>query len=623
MITLRTLGTIDLVDDSGARVDALLRRPKRLALLVYLAMARPGATLRREKLLALFWPEIDEARARVSLRQSVHVLRQHLGADALVALGDEELSLDDSIVRCDAMEFERAVGEGRLANAVDLYGGEFLPGFFLDGAYDFQEWLELARARLRERASAAATQLAEQAWSAGEYPACIDASRRAIAIAPGNERATRRLIAALDRTGERGGAIIAYDALARCLAADVGVRPSAETQALVVAVRARERAATVPSDPGEPRTPVAADTPPARHLPSSPRRIEQFARTMLGGVMMIAVLLLSGSRPRVRTPVPADAIPKAAIDAYRRARFYLEQPTEANLGKALLLFEQSLDADPLYAPANAGLGDVYLRLGYGSYLPPSESFPKAIAAAQRAIELDSLAPEAHATLAFARMYYDWDRVGAEREFRLATRLAPRYALAHAWYAYLLIATGRDAEARTESELAQRLAPLSVAAAVEGGMVSFYAGDLALARQRLDGALLMAPDVPLAHFWLGRLAQRENDLAGARAEYAKSGALREWVPTIAATAYVDASLGDQAAARTALVRLDSIAHDRYVTPYAVALVHAALHEPDEAFRWLDRAVADRSHWLVWLERDTRWAPIRDDPRFAALVRRVGL
>lgn len=623
MILLRTLGTIDLVDDSGARVDALLRRPKRLALLVYLAMARPSATLRREKLLALFWPEIDEAHARVSLRQSVHVLRQHLGAGALVSLGDEELSLKDSIVRSDAMEFERAIGEGRLADAVDLYGGDFLPGFFLDGANDFQEWLELARSRLRERASAAATQLAEQAWSAGEYPACIEASRRAIAIAPGNERATRRLIGALDRTGERGGAIVAYDALARWLEADVGVRPSAETQALVAAVRARERAASAPSDLVHPFTPVATDTPPARRPSSTPRRIEQFARTMLGGIMMAAVLLLSGSRPRASTSVPADAVSKAVIDAYRRARFYLEQPTEANLRKALLLFEQSLDAEPLYAPANAGLGDVYLRLGYGSYLPPSEAFPKAIAAAQRAIELDSLAPEAHATLAFARLYYDWDRDGAEREFRLATRLAPRYALAHEWYAYLLIATGRDAEARTESDIAQRLAPLSVAAAVDGGLVSFYAGDLAVARQRLDGALLMAPDVPLAHFWLGRLAQRENDLAGARAEYAKSGALRNWVPTIAATAYVDASLGDRAAARAAMVRLDSIAHERYVTPYAVALVHAALHEPDDAFRWLDRAVADRSHWLVWLERDNRWAPIRADPRFAALVRRVGL
>ena len=623
MITLRTLGTIDLVDDSGARIDALLRRPKRLALLAYLAMARPGATLRREKLLALFWPEIDEARARGSLRQSVHVLRQHLGASALVALGDEALSLNDSIVCCDAMKFERAVGEGRLADAMDVYGGEFLPGFFLDGADDFQEWVELARSRLRERASAAATQLAEQAWSAGEYSACIEASRRAIAIAPGDERATRRLIAALDRTGERGGAICAYDALAQRLEADFNVRPSAETQALVAAVRARERAAVVPSEQVGSFTPLVKDTPPARRLSSWPRPIEQFARTMLGGALMAAVLLLSGSRPRLMTPVPVDAVPKAAVDAYLRARFYIEQPTEANLRKAMVLFERSLDAEPLYAPANAGLGDVYLRLGYGSYLAPSEAFPKAIAAAQRAIELDSLAPEAHATLAFAHMYYDWDRIGAEREFRLAIRLAPRYALAHEWYAYLLIATGRDAEARAESDIAQRLAPLSVAAAVDGGLVSFYAGDLKVARQRLDGALLMAPEVPLAHFWLGRVAQRENDLAGARAEYAKSGALRNWVPTIAAAAYVDASLGDEAAGRAALVRLDSIAHDRYVTPYAVALVHAALHEPDEAFRWLDSAVADRSHWLVWLERDNRWAPIRADPRFAALVRRVGL
>ena len=242
MIELRLLGAIDLVHDNGARIEALLRRPKRLALLAYLATARPDATYRREKLLAMFWPEIDEARARGSLRQSVHVLRQHLGSDALSALGDEELSLLPNTVRCDAVEFERAIRDGRLSDAVTMYGGEFLSGFFLDGAAEFGEWLELVRTRLRDHATTAWTKLAEQAWTAGDYAECTRAARRAIAIAPADERAARWLISALDRTGDRGDAIAAYEALAQRLNADFEVLPSAETQALVAAVRARDRA---------------------------------------------------------------------------------------------------------------------------------------------------------------------------------------------------------------------------------------------------------------------------------------------------------------------------------------------------------------------------------------------
>jgi Tfp pilus assembly protein PilF len=341
------------------------------------------------------------------------------------------------------------------------------------------------------------------------------------------------------------------------------------------------------------------------------------------GALVAAVLFLNGSSGRAKSQGSAPVLPAEARDAYSRARFYLEKPTEANLRHAVVLFEHALDVEPLYAAAYAGLGDTYLRLGYGSYLAPSDAFLKALAAARHAIELDSLAPEAHATLAFARMYYDWDWPAAEKEFRLATRLAPGYALGHEWYAYLLCVLGRDMEARREIELAQRLAPLSVAIAVDAGFVSFYTGNLTDARHHLEGALLMAPEVPIAHLWLGRVAQGENNLDRARSEYEATGALKDWVPTIAGAAYVEALRGNRAAARYALVRLDSIARDRYVTPYAVALVYAALGEPDEAFHWLDRAVADRTHWLVWLNRDTRWTPLRDDPRFVALLQRVGV
>lgn len=632
MIELRTLGTVDLLDGEGARIDALLRRPKRLALLAYLATARPDLTYRREKLLAMFWPEIDEARGRGSLRQSAHVLRQHLGTDALVALGDEELSLAPHAIRCDAVEFERAVRGGRLADAMALYGGEFLPGFFLDGAGEFDEWLEGTRVRLRDQAVQACTTLAEGELVEGRFADSISTARRAMGFAPSDERATRCLMLALDRAGDRGGALAAYDMLAQRVHAEFEVLPSAETQALVDAIRGRGaprvRAAVAP--PALEAAPELAAVVTPEVMPQStrsvqpePRRFTRYARTVIRSALAVTVLFLSGSRGRSLMRVAVPAIPSEAREAYDRARFYVSKPTEENLRRAVQYFERALDAEPLYPQAYAGLGDAYLRLGYGSYLAPSDAFPKALAAGLHAIELDSLAPEPHATLAFARMYYSWDFAGAEREFKLAIRLAPDYALAHDWYAYLLTAEGRVAEARRESDVAQRLAPLSVAIAVDAGFVSFYGEDLAGARRRLEGALLMAPEVPVAHLWLGRLAQREGDFEGARAQYEASGALRSWVPTIAGAGYVEALRGNRAGAREALSRLDSLAKVRYVTPYAVALVHAALGESDQAFYWLDRAVAERAHWLVWINRDSRWGPLRGDARFAALVRRVGV
>lgn len=645
MIELRTLGTVDLVDEKGVRHDALLRRPKRLALLVYLATARPDGRYRREKILALFWPEVDEARARGSLRQSLHVLRSELSADSVATLGDEEISLSPDALRCDAVEFERAIHEKRVSDAVAMYGGEFLPGFSLDGAEEFTEWLELARTRLRDHATKAATELAEQAFVAGDYSASVVAARRALALAPADERAARSLISALHRSGDRGGAIFAYESLAGRLKADFNVLPGADTRAVVAAVRARDRAVTAAVETVEGEDEDFAN--PARHQVADlttglvqgvpPKRVEEryprvaaertgiahYGRQVARRAVITAVLLINGAPGRTSSAAATPAIPVEARDAYARARFYVDKPTEANLRKAVVLFERALDAEPLYAPAYAGLGDAYLRLGYGSYLSPADAFPKALSAAGRAIELDSLAPEAHATLAFARMYYEWNWSGAEREFQLALRLAPGYATGHSRYAYLLTALGRYAEARREVDVAQRLAPLSVAIAVDAGFVSFYADDLPEAKRRLESATLMAPEVPAAHLWLGRLAQRGHDFERARAEFESSGALRNWVPTIAAAAYAEASSGQPAAARLALVRLDSLARDQYVTPYAVALVYAALGESDQAFKQLDRAVAEHVHWLVWLTRDSRWEPLRHDPRFAVLVRRVGL
>ncbi len=196
MFELQTLGGLDLRARDGAELRGLLAQPKRLALLIYLAVAQPRGFHRRDTLLALFWPELDQGRARAALRKAVLVVRQGLGPGALVGRGDEELGLADGVVSCDAIGFERAVGERRFGDALDLYRGDLLEGFFIAGAPEF-----------------------------------------ALDFTPKDESALRRLITLFYRMGDRAAALRAYNEFAARLLEECGVRPSAETRQLVEVVK--------------------------------------------------------------------------------------------------------------------------------------------------------------------------------------------------------------------------------------------------------------------------------------------------------------------------------------------------------------------------------------------------
>src|SRR5438552_3599545 len=152
MVEFRLLGTVNLTTADGRDARGLVAQPRRLALLAYLAAATPRGTHRRDSLLALFWPELDQPRARAALRQSLYVLREVLGPAALVSHGNEEIGLDFAVVRCDVAEFDCAIAAGRLTEALDLYRGELLEGFFISGAPDFERWQDDERRCLRETA---------------------------------------------------------------------------------------------------------------------------------------------------------------------------------------------------------------------------------------------------------------------------------------------------------------------------------------------------------------------------------------------------------------------------------------------------------------------------------------
>src|SRR5881296_463771 len=212
MIEFRLLGTLHLTDAEGREVTSLLTRSRRLALLAYLAAATPRGFHRRDTLLALFWPELDQEHARAALRQALHVVRSALGADVVVTRGDEEIGLNVDHLWCDVVAFDEAIAAQRFGEALELYRGELLDGFFISGAPEFERWLERERARLRERASQGAWALAEERAAAGDPVEAGRLAQRAADLLPADETMARLLMTFLNKLGDRAAAIRVYEA---------------------------------------------------------------------------------------------------------------------------------------------------------------------------------------------------------------------------------------------------------------------------------------------------------------------------------------------------------------------------------------------------------------------------
>ena len=244
MRELLTLGRVRLVTEDGESTPAGAQ-PKRVALLAYLALETTAGPVRRDALLALFWPELGEDEARRALRQGLHHLRRVVGEDVIVATGDE-LALDGRAFRCDAVTFDQLVAQGQFEEALALYRGDFFDGFHVDDvAPEFEEWVSRTRARLKRRSSAAAWSAADAAASAHETERAIELGRRGCELDPDQEAGWRRLMALRDRLGDRAGALRTYEELAKRLQREFDTKPAAETTALAERIRT-SRASAVP-----------------------------------------------------------------------------------------------------------------------------------------------------------------------------------------------------------------------------------------------------------------------------------------------------------------------------------------------------------------------------------------
>jgi len=314
-------------------------------------------------------------------------------------------------------------------------------------------------------------------------------------------------------------------------------------------------------------------------------------------------------------------------DAYRlylNGRFFWNKRTKESLKSAVEYFNQAVAVDPSYALAYAGLADCYVLFTYYDVAPPGEAYPKARAAAQKALEIDDTLGEVLVTLAVVKEDYEWDFAGAERDFQKAIALNPNYPTAHQWYGEFLAQMGRKDESIAELRHAQELDPLSlIINKVLGGTLLFarrYDEAIAQNKKLLEMDANFAP----AHTDLGWCYTEKGMHDEAIAEFQKAVALTNGNPSqLAGLAYAFAKSGKQGEAQKILEQLKERQKNEYVDSASFAIIHVALGEKDKAFASLEKSYQEHSVGMLSLKGDPRFDDLRDDIRFQDLLRRVGL
>jgi DNA-binding SARP family transcriptional activator/Tfp pilus assembly protein PilF len=569
-IELRTMGVFELTGPPAAPIHAIVSQPKRAALLVYLVLAQPRGLHRRDSLIALFWPESDQAHARHALSQLLHQLRRTLGPDALRSQGDEAVGIDPGQLWCDVLALEEALAADRLEEALELYRGDFLAGFFVpDAAPELDEWIAAERARLRAAAAAAAWQLVERDERAGHSAGAAHWARRAAALAPDDERVVRKLIDLLSKQGDRTGALRAYDSFAARLKREYDVEPTPALRAAADAVRRSPEPAPL-SPPAELTS--AGLTPPATGEPHAPVGAARGAHRLLwsaaaGVVFVAAGALLIRSQtaggalptiavggisdfthgdPSASVPVVADLLatslarlPSVQVIATGRllevqAQLEARRSSATLYDAARLAGAKQLIQGSLHATPAGGLRldleriDVEsgrVRRGYRAEGPDLFATVDQVTTAM-AEDFGVPAPDkpvadvtTRSLVAFRfydeglRAYYQNDLTGADRLFRAASEEDSSFAMAAYWV--WLTSVGRGADEIQALERAARLADrtadrerLLIRAALAEARLELAAAAFA------ESLAFRYPADPDAQFLLGRMQHLGGDFRGA-------------------------------------------------------------------------------------------------------------
>ncbi len=639
MIDLRLLGAVEI--QAGRPDDGRpeLTQPKRVALLVYLALAEPSGLHSRDRLLAMLWPEADDRSARHSLRNALHALRQALGDGTIVTRGEAWIGLDFRVIRCDVLELRAHLAAGRVEEALALWKGELAPGFAVSGAPDFEQWLEEERAALAHAVRAAAWSRADSLKGSGRDE--LAAVRRAVRLDPGDEPGVRRLMRLLVAAGDRGGALRAYQDLADWFARELETKPSAETQLLAEELRAKASAAPAPSAPVADAVSAIPTAAPSSVLDTTPRRRSIGRRAIVLGAAG-ALALVGGGTFLARGATPAADPAAAAERAVLRlpARYRADTAAYSSYLRGITLrfqfrFAASrdtlaalVDREPLYVPGLYGLAHAWLLLGLNDLTDPDEAWPRVDALARRALALDSTAASAWLALASEAMFRQLDLPRAGERLNRARSLDPLdpdvAGMRSVWFRF----QGEMDSAVTEARLAHQLDPLSLFFDRLVGKQLFFARRYEESRQvyaRLlrDNRDWLRADLDFAQLyvamgrpreavpWLRRAREAEGDSVGAAA-----------LGAVATDA--DAARLLAADARRRIARLDSLSRaGERVPAVAYATAFAVMGDRAATLAWLDSMLAQRDSYIHQVRVDQSFDFVRTEPGYREWEKRSGL
>ena len=325
---------------------------------------------------------------------------------------------------------------------------------------------------------------------------------------------------------------------------------------------------------------------------------------------------------KTRFASPRQSRPEA-YEAYLKGRYYWNKRTADGLQKAEHYFQQAVDSDPTYAAAYSGLADCNSGLMWHGFKSPAEALPKAYAAARKAVEIDPQSAEAHASLGLVLSHH-WDWGGAEAEFRRALELDPQYANAHHWYGDYLSIKSRHDEALAEARRALELDPLNLMISTWVGLRYYMAHNYSAAIEQNRNSVELDSNFAAAHLLLGEDYVQAGLHSEGISELKRAASLSGGSPLYTAQVAVALAVaGRKAEALRIAHELETASRQRYVSPYGLAQIYAALDSNENTFKWLQAAYSDHSVWMGYLAVDPIFDRYHSDHRFQELLRRIGL
>ncbi len=335
----------------------------------------------------------------------------------------------------------------------------------------------------------------------------------------------------------------------------------------------------------------------------------------------IRVNLSAQEQARLASTRPIDP---EAYRLYLKGRYYWNKRSLEGFQKAIEYFQQATAKDPAYALAYVGLADTYTYFSFFDVVPPREAMPKAKAAAARALEIDNRLGEAHVSLGYVSYMYDWDWPAAGKHFEQALTLNPAYSRAHTFYPFYLSSLGRSEEALAVAKRSLDLDPASPAVNHSLAVQFYFARQFDQAIEQAHKTLELDPNFAISYELLGEVYVSRGMYREGLSELEKYSALsRGRAMSLALLGYAHARLGERSQALRMLEQLEATSKERYTPAFSFAVVYAGLGEKDQAFAWLEKAYGEHTSRLGYLKVEPLWDPLRPDPRFADLVRRIGL